>query len=60
MEDYNKLTLINKSAHENLLAAAKEARLAKIAQPAASHRLQIVIASIAIILGMVVALAVIL
>ena len=60
MEDYNKLMLINKSARENLLAAANEARLAKMAQPKTSNRPKIIVAAVAIILGMVVALAVIL
>ena len=60
MEDYNKLMLINKSARENLMQAAKEARLAKMAQPGPSNRLQIIVAAVAIILGMIVALAVIL
>jgi hypothetical protein len=58
MEDYNKLMLINKSARENLMAAANEARLAKMAQPGPSHRLRTVIAAIAIILGMLLVLAV--
>lgn len=60
MEDYNKLMLINKSAHENLLAAAKEARLAHIAQPTPSRRLGAVIVATAILLGMVLVLTVVL
>lgn len=60
MEDYNKLMLVNKSARENLMAAAKEARLAHLAQPAAPHRLRLVIAAIAVFLGMALALSMVL
>lgn len=53
MEDLYRFNLANKIAHENLLAAAKEARLARMARPTPSRRLGILIAATAILLGMV-------
>ncbi len=57
MEDFNKLALIHQSARENLLAAAREARMAQIAQPKPSRRLGAIIVATAILLGMILTLA---
>ena len=63
MEDYNKLEFTSKSTYNDLLEAAKEARLARLAetaQPTPPHRLTVIMAATAIILGMVLVLAVVL